>query len=289
MMTKSTLLHLRIPFSYNLSPIFLLALTVSRHTVLWKALLVFIILHLFIYPASNGFNSYYDRDEESIGGLEKPPPVQEDLLRYSLLFDLTGVLLGMIINWQFALGLLIYGLASKSYSYDRIRLKKKPLISWLAVAFTQGAFTVLLIFIAIDKHGWELAYHPETLIAAFLSSLFLMAAYPMTQVYQHSEDSRRGDRTLSLLLGVRGTFIFTSAFFISATIGFILYYMHYYGVLSAVVFILSQFPTLIYFLTWFHRVWKDEKAADFTSTMRMNLISSTMLNLFFCLLILFIR
>ena len=37
-----------------------------------NAALIFVILHILVYPASNGYNSYMDRDEGSIGGLKNP-------------------------------------------------------------------------------------------------------------------------------------------------------------------------------------------------------------------------
>jgi 1,4-dihydroxy-2-naphthoate octaprenyltransferase len=69
---KSTLLHLRIPFSFFLMPVYWFALSQSSTLHTDKAVLVFILLHLLIYPASNAYNSFYDKDESSIGGLENP-------------------------------------------------------------------------------------------------------------------------------------------------------------------------------------------------------------------------
>ena len=45
---------------------------------------------------------------------------------------------------------------------------------------------------------------PSVQIPAILSSLLLFGSYPMTQIYQHEEDARRGDKTLSLKLGIQG-------------------------------------------------------------------------------------
>jgi 1,4-dihydroxy-2-naphthoate octaprenyltransferase len=47
---------------------------------------------------------------------------------------------------------------------------------------------------------------PLPLEAAILSALFFAGSYPLTQIYQHEEDARRGDLTLSRVLGVAGTF-----------------------------------------------------------------------------------
>jgi hypothetical protein len=80
MVSKSTLLHVRLPFSWFLLPVYMMALTFAPSIDLKNAALVFVMLHIFLYTASNGFNSYYDRDKESIGGLRNPPPVTSDLL-----------------------------------------------------------------------------------------------------------------------------------------------------------------------------------------------------------------
>ena len=142
-MRKSTLLHLRIPFSYYLLPIFLLALSLVHQINWFKIIIVLVILHVFLYPASNSFNSYYDKDKESIGGLKNPPPVDKEVLIYSLIFDFIALLLGCLISWQFVVYLFIYGIGSKAYSWDKIRLKKYPIISWLSVGIMGGAITFL--------------------------------------------------------------------------------------------------------------------------------------------------
>lgn len=191
-MTHSTWLHLRIPFSLFLMPVFLLSITAAHDIDIFKLILSFVIIHLLLYPASNGFNSYYDRDEESIGGLKNPPAVTKDLLRVSLLFDLAALLFGFFISAQFVLCLFIYGLASKAYSHDKIRLKKRPIAGWLGTGIVQGAFTFLMAYGAFDKTGYNDLFRPEIIQLAALTSVFLLASYPMTQVYQHGEDGRRG-------------------------------------------------------------------------------------------------
>ncbi|MEJ7660328.1 MAG: UbiA family prenyltransferase [Hymenobacter sp.] len=57
-----------------LMPVFWFGLSALRGP--WsgaRAAGVFVVLHLLAYPASNGCNSYYDKDEDSIGG-RKPRP-----------------------------------------------------------------------------------------------------------------------------------------------------------------------------------------------------------------------
>ncbi len=281
-MKKSTWIHLRIPFSFFLMPVFLFALSVASQPVLWKSLLVFVLLHLLVYPASNAYNSYYDKDEESIGGIENPPPVSAELWWVSILLDGAAVLLALLIDVYFAGAILLYGLVSKAYSYDKIRLKKYPLTSWLTIGVFQGAFTFWMVYWGVSASAvWGDLWSGEVLYAALLTTVMLLGSYPMTQVYQHREDSKRGDRTLSLLLGVKGTFWFTNIVFGAVSVAYFFYFWHYQGFLWAVCFELALLPVLLYFFVWFYRVLLDEQAADYKSTMRLNLISAICLNVYF--------
>jgi hypothetical protein len=145
MLSRSSWLHLRIPFSYFLLPVYLFSLAISPNptekAVLWSLL----IIHILLYPASNGYNSYFDKDEGSIGGLKNPPPVNKGLYYLALLFDGLAIVLGLFaINITFALMLFVYGLASKAYSHPAIRLKKFPVTGWLVAGFFQGFFTFVM-------------------------------------------------------------------------------------------------------------------------------------------------
>ncbi|MDJ1503472.1 UbiA family prenyltransferase [Xanthocytophaga agilis] len=284
MISRSTWLHLRIPFSFFLLPIFIFAVSVSPQPSTWKTLLVFFILHFLLYPASNGYNSYYDKDEDSIGGLEKPPPVSKELWYVSLILDGIALLAGIFLGWVFVAGLFVYGLISKLYSYDKVRLKKYPILSWILASFFQGAFTFLMTYQAINALQLEALTDSAVIIPALLSTAFLGGSYPMTQVYQHAEDARRGDMTLSRLLGIRGTFIFAAVAFQLTSLGFWYYFQTYYEGMYFVWFILCLAPGLVHFLVWTVKVWKDKKFADFRSTMRLNWLTATGMNLFFIII-----
>jgi 1,4-dihydroxy-2-naphthoate octaprenyltransferase len=53
-------------------PVYWFALCRVDHVNWSNAILIFLILHLLVYPASNGYNSYMDRDTSPIGGLQNP-------------------------------------------------------------------------------------------------------------------------------------------------------------------------------------------------------------------------
>jgi 1,4-dihydroxy-2-naphthoate octaprenyltransferase len=287
MFTSSSWLHLRIPFSYFLLPVFLFSLAVSPNISAGPILWTFIIIHFFLYPASNGFNSYFDKDEKSIGGLKHPPPVNKGLYYLSLLFDAIAIILGAItINIPFAIMLFIYGLVSKAYSHPQIRLKKLPITGWVVAGLFQGLFTFMMCYIGINKYSIENVFSLSVLIPGTLSTIMLWANYPMTQIYQHEEDAERGDMTLSRRLGVLGTFYFVGATFTVVMIGFVLYFYFFFSGKYAWMFLLVLFPIAAYFVFWFVRVYQDKSKADYSHTMWLNFISATCLNAFFLYLFL---
>lgn len=274
--SRGTLTLLRIPFSYYLLPTFLLGLGEAvRPLDPWRVIAVFIALHLFLYPASNGYNSYWDRDEGAIGGLERPPRPTRELLAWTWVFDAVGYLLGFLVDWRLGLAFIVYSLLSKAYSRPPLRLKRFGIFSWCCVALVQGAATTAMAALACGATVpvWQA---PSFLAAAGLAGLFLLAGYPVTQVYQHAEDAARGDRTMSLRLGVRGTFILAAVLFALAIAGFVWYYSALKGRPGlALLFVAAQVPVVLLFLSWAWRAWRDPAAADWKRAMRMNFWSTT--------------
>lgn len=282
MLTRSSWLHLRIPFSYFLLPVFLFSLAISPNLNEGRMLWVFIILHVFLYPASNGYNSYFDKDEKSIGGLKNPPPVNKGLYWLALVFDALALILGLLkINLLFTVMLLVYGLISKAYSHPAIRLKKYPILGWLAAGLFQGFFTFIMCYVGINNFSLENCWSAHVLVPAALTSVMLWGNYPMTQVYQHEEDTKRSDITLSVKLGIRGTFLFTAGVFTVAVAGFIFYFIQFFEIKYAYAFLIALFPVLAYFTFWFFKVLKDAGNANYRYTMALNFISATCLNIFF--------
>ncbi len=276
MIKKATLIHLRLPFSFFLMPFFLFGISQLGNVNVVQMVLAFIVIHVFHNGASNAFNSYFDKDEGSIGGLENPPPVDKEVYWISLAFDLTAIGLACLVNITFAFMVFVIGLASKAYSHPWIRFKKYAVLGLLIVAFFQGAWTYMMA-IAVGVED----FLPQHLYAAAICSLMLLGSYPMTQIYQHEEDAKRGDHTFSLLLGIRGTFVWTMSVFTLATALFVLYFIHYENGIVAMIYLFIMSPVVFYFLSWMYRSWKDEKNADYKSTMRLNLLSSFCFNLFF--------
>lgn len=263
-------------------PVFFFALALTPNLNESRLLWVFLSLHLFLYPSSNGYNSYFDKDEESIGGLKNPPTVTNDLYWLSLVFFLIAIGLATIINSSFASMIVVYGLVSMAYSHPSIRIKKYPWLSWLIAGFFQGYFTFAMVYAGLSNLGWDVMLKPHILIPGLLTSLMLWGNYPLTQVYQHGEDSRRGDRTLSLVLGIKGTFSFSALVFGLSGAAFIWFFMSKNQVAISWVYLAAMAPILLFFLIWFSFIRTNPvKYANYSWAMGMNTISAICLNAFF--------
>ncbi len=287
MFSLSTLLHLRVPFSFFLLPIFLFAVAISPNITAPALGWSFFIIHFLLYPASNAYNSYFDKDEKSIGGLKNPPPVKKGLYFAAILLDVVAIVLGyLMINITFAIMLLIYGLVSKAYSHPSVRLKKYAFTSWIITGVFQGLFTFIMCYAGINAFDVSASMKHAVLYGGLLTTIMLWANYPMTQIYQHEEDKRHGDRTLSMVLGIRGTFLFTGAMFALVVPGFFFYLRSFFDVRYAMLFIAAVAPVMIYFLYWYWKVNRNQTYADFTHTMWLNFISATCLSVYFIYLFL---
>jgi len=281
---KDALKLMRIPFSVYLMPVFWFAVSAVTEINWPRTVAVFLIIHVLVYPASNGYNSYFDKDEGSIGGLKNPPKVTAHLFRLVVLFDVLAVLTATVINVYFGACILVYLLVSKAYSYDKIRLKKYPLISTVVVILFQGAFTYLMVQVGLGLTSAEIN-NVYNLSLAGVSSLFLCGSYPITQIYQHQEDARRGDKTLSLLLGIRGTLVF-AAFSLLLAAGILIFTYYQIDQLWRIIFFLAcTAPVVFFFTSWFIKIEKNQAEANFENTMRMNKTSSVCLSAAFLLMI----
>jgi len=286
---RSTFLHLRLPFSFFLLPVFCFAISQAPVINWFNAAVIFIVLHLLIYPGSNIYNSYMDEDKGSIGGLRNPPPVTRKLYYVSILFDGAGLLLCLLVSFRMFLLMIVYIGVSKAYSWKKIRLKKYAFTGWLVVMLFQGGYTFLLVNMAASglfSYSW---FTIKNISCLLLASLLIGASYPLTQIYQHEEDSERGDFTISYRLGIRGTFVFTGILFFVACIFAWYYFDQFYSSSQFVIFIGCLVPVMGYYIYWLMTVWRKSKMADFTHAMRMTFISSLCMIICFSILFLLNR
>lgn len=282
MVYRSTIQLLRFHFSWLLMPVYWFALDFTTEIYLPRAILVFIILHLLVYPASNGYNSYMDRDGGSIGGLKNPLQPTRQLFYATIVFDVVAIVLSFFISALFAACVLIYIVFSRLYSYRGVRLKQYPVVGYLTVIITQGALTFFMVYYGSDLY---LSNHPSWL--GLLAATFLIGGfYPITQVYQHEADKKDNVTTISMVMGVKGTFIFCAAMYTVAIFILWLYYSLHELYTPFFVLLIYFLPVVVYFMQWFLKVLKDNNKADFKHTMQMNWLASTCTSLAFITIIL---
>jgi len=142
-------------------------------------------------------NSAFDQDEGDIGYLKAPPKPPEHLLAVSSILLALATVLGFLLPLPFALINLACEVMSLLYSVPPPRLKARAGWDLLINCVGFGLLTPLA--------GWALTGRPfsRAILLASMGFAFLFATlYPMTQIYQVEEDSRRGDRTRVIRVGV---------------------------------------------------------------------------------------
>lgn len=153
------------------------------------------------------FNSAYDRDEEDIAYLAKPPPPPRYLALFSFLLMLIGAILAFLVTPAY--GLIIVGciLMSVVYSHPFTRWKSVPgrdlainMIGYGGCTTISGLMVGQVIMgassVVPDRAGWLLVVGFVLLFGSF---------YPLTQIYQIETDRKRGDVTLAAALGTRAS------------------------------------------------------------------------------------
>lgn len=284
LLVPSTIQLLRFQFSFYLMPVFWYALTFVEKPDIGKVMLSFLLIHLFLYPASNGYNSFMDRDDSSIGSVEHPLPPTKQLYYAALVLDITGLLCAFLVGPFFAAGYFIYIVFSRLYSYRKIRLKKYPVVGYLVVIANQGALIFTITFLAASGN---VGIQNVPLVPAIAASLLVGGFYPLTQVYQHETDKKDGVKTMSMLLGKKGSFVFCSIVYTMALL--LMYFSYNKRDMTTGFFIILAFfvPVMAGFLKWMTLVWKDASAANFRNTMRMNNLAAICTNAAFITLLLF--
>src|SRR5688500_2369958 len=117
-----------------------------------------------------------DKDTGSIGGIKNPLQPTKQLFYISALMDLIAILASFFVSWIFALGIFLYIMASRAYSYRKIRLKKYPFIGYATVVFFQGAVIFFLVYHGSDdRHTLHVP-----VIAIIAASLLIGGFYPLT-------------------------------------------------------------------------------------------------------------
>lgn len=143
-------------------------------------------------------NSAFDRDEGDIAYLRRPPPPPRRLAEVSLGLMLAGQAAALLLPASYQIAYACCLVLSVLYSVPPVRLKAVAGADWIINMVGFGTLT--------PYAGWAatgLPLEPARGLALIAFCPLFAALYPLTQIYQLEEDSRRGDRTLATMLGVR--------------------------------------------------------------------------------------
>ncbi|HEU5358657.1 MAG TPA: UbiA family prenyltransferase [Gemmatimonadales bacterium] len=141
-------------------------------------------------------NSAFDNDEGDVAYLRAPPKPPRHLFAWGLGLMLLGQALAFELPRPFVLAYAACFLMSVLYSVPPFRLKAVAGADLVINMWGFGTFTPFA--------GWATTGRtldlPHALVLLGFCPLFA-ALYPLTQIYQVEEDTRRGDRTLVIRLG----------------------------------------------------------------------------------------
>lgn len=277
---KATFTLLRLPFSLLLMPVYLFALSQCEHPDFINAIIVFLVIHLLVYPSSNAYNSYVDQDEGSIGGLKNPPKATRQVYHLSIILDVIALVILLFTGYEVALMAAGYMVASRAYSSRQIRLKKYPVISFLIVMLFQGAYLFILTQLA---SGCLDVYRNK--YGIYASSFLIAGIYPLTQIYQHEADARNGDQTISMKLGIKGTFTLSMIMFTAAALLLFMHFQTTGNLLHFYLYLLFLAPATAFFMWWRKHAIAFPGMANFRNAMLMNAIAAGSMNLYFLLLL----
>jgi len=184
----------------------------AEPTRLLPALLGLLLWVVCLNGGTLAINSAFDRDEGDVAYLRNPPPPPARLAGVSLGLMAVGQLLAFALPLRFAAVYAVCFLLSVLYSVPPVRLKAVAGADWVINMWGFGTLTPYAGWVATG-----LPIRPPLGLVLLAFCPLFAALYPLTQLYQLEEDSRRGDRTLAVVLGVRRSL---TAALVSAAIAF---------------------------------------------------------------------
>ena len=170
----------------------------GRGIWLGQALLGVLLWVVCLNGGTLALNSAFDRDEGDVAYLKRPPPPPRHLAAFSLALMGAGQLVALTLPARFAAVYAVCFALSILYSVPPFRLKAVAGADWLINMWGFGTLT--------PYAGWAttgLAIDPQRALVLLGFCPLFAGLYPLTQLYQVEEDSRRGDRTFAVVLGTR--------------------------------------------------------------------------------------
>ena len=195
-------LHLRLNYNFLIlsAPFLLGAFYVSKIINVYSFLYLFVVAYIFLFGGVNAYNSYFDKDEGPIGGLEKPPKMNKWMLAASWSFQIVGLALSIWSGYIYTALVIMTIFLSWLYSGMEFRFKGRPILSLITIGIGVPLCMTFMGYVAAG--GNTITTH--LILGAIGSALIIMSMYPFSQVYQIADDEKRGDTTFTVRYGVMG-------------------------------------------------------------------------------------
>ena len=178
----------------------------------WGALTLVIV-----NAASNTLNQVYDLDIDKINKPYRPLPqktITKDEAR-TIAWVLYLITLWRItmLNREFATLVLILMLVTIFYSVPPLRFKQRFLLSNISIAFARGLIGFVAAWSIFDNTilPWE---EPTPWAIGLLFGIYLMGAVTTKDFTDIEGDRKYGMNTLPVVLGMKGSILFSAPFFV---------------------------------------------------------------------------
>ena len=172
---------------------------------------------VLVNAASNTLNQVYDYDIDKINKPYRPLPreilTKDDALTIAWVLYLVTLWRITLINSAFATIVLIIMLVTIFYSLPPLRFKQRFLISNISIAFARGLLGFVAAWSIFDQTilPWE---EPTPWAIGLLFGIYLMGAVTTKDFTDIEGDREYGMNTLPVVLGMRGSILFSAPFFV---------------------------------------------------------------------------
>jgi len=173
---------------------------------------------VLVNAASNTLNQVYDLDIDKINKPYRPLPrkilTKDDARTIAWVLYLITLWRISLINSAFATLILIIMLVTIFYSVPPLRFKQRFLLSNISIAFARGLLGFVAAWSIFDQTilPWE---EPTPWAIGLLFGIYLMGAVTTKDFTDIDGDRKFGMNTLPVVLGIRGSILFSAPFFIS--------------------------------------------------------------------------
>jgi 1,4-dihydroxy-2-naphthoate octaprenyltransferase len=119
-------------------------------------------------------------------------------------------------------------------------------------------------------------------LGAMSAALTTLGMYPLTQVFQIEEDSRRGDRTICVVLGAEKGLLLSGVAFILAGVAAVTLAIRHYTLLDTAI-LAGAYGFLLVYVGWFKRDYASLRGSEaFRRVLFLNYTASGAFLLFIC-------